>query len=60
MRLSNTFDVYITDGYLNMYVLEELLCGNYYCREILLCVESRAVRLEYQGDGAMKKLTRSG
>lgn len=40
-----------------MYILRELHSGNNYCTEILLCMESKEVRLGYQGDAAVENLT---
>lgn len=51
------FYVYIKDRNSNIYILGELPSGNNYCKEILLCMESKEVRLEYRGDAAMKNLT---
>lgn len=51
------FYVHIKDRNSNMYILGELHSGNNYCGEILLCMESKEVRLEYQGHDAMQDLT---
>lgn len=52
--------IHVKDRNSNMYILGKLHSGNNYCREILPYMEWKEVRLEYQGDAAMKKLTWDG